>query len=180
MTRRLGVPGAAIRRDLNLDSSYIRIDVALRRGAVAGIVVVAALAWFAMPGLMLRGGATLYGVDETVECIRRNAVDQGWMVSRVRRLDESIRRHGGDDLQPVCLINVCQADHAHRILDESDQRIISVMMPCTISVYEKGGETCIGTMNGGLMGRMFGGTVAEVMGRQVAAQQKRLIQFGGP
>lgn len=149
-------------------------------GFVAGIVIVAALAWFAMPGLMLQEHASPYGVDETVERIRRNAVDQGWVVSGVRRLDESIRKHGGGDLPPVRLINVCQADHAHRILDEGDQRIVSVMMPCTISVYEKGGETYIGTMNAGLMGRMFGGTVAEVMGRQVAAQQKRFIEFAGP
>ena len=35
------------------------------------------------------------------------------------------------------------------------------MMPCTISVYEKSdGKTYIGSMNAGLLGRVFGGTVA--------------------
>ena len=39
------------------------------------------------------------------------------------------------------------------------------MMPCTISVYEKaGGNTYVATMSMKLMGKMFGGLVAEVMG----------------
>lgn len=148
-------------------------------GFIAGIVVAVTAGWFMMPGLMLQEHKSPYGVEETVERIRNSAVDEGWVVSGVRRLDESIRKHGGDQLPPVRLINVCQADHAHRILNEDDQRVVSVMMPCTISVYAKGGETYIGTMNAGLMGRMFGGTVAEVMGRRVAAQQKRFIDFAG-
>jgi len=32
-------------------------------------------------------------------------------------------------------------------------------------------------MNAGLMGKMFGGTVAQVMGDEVAAQQQKFIAF---
>ena len=52
------------------------------------------------------------------------------------------------------------------------------MMPCTISVYQKSdGYVYVGTMNARLLGTMFGGKVAEVMGGTVAAQQKKFIAF---
>jgi len=35
----------------------------------------------------------------------------------------------------------------------------------------------VGSMNAGLLGKMFGGTVAEVMGNTVAAQQQKFIAF---
>lgn len=44
---------------------------------------------------------------------------------------------------------------------------------CTISVYEKkDGRTYIASMNAGLLGKMFGGSIAEVMGDVVAKQQQ--------
>ena len=52
------------------------------------------------------------------------------------------------------------------------------MMPCTISVYQKSdGKTYIGTMNAGLLGKMFGGMIAEVMAGPVAADQQSFIAF---
>jgi uncharacterized protein (DUF302 family) len=49
-------------------------------------------------------------------------------------------------------------------------------MPCTISVYEKSdGKAYIGSMNAGLLGKMFGGTVAEIMGEKVADDQQAFI-----
>jgi uncharacterized protein (DUF302 family) len=51
-------------------------------------------------------------------------------------------------------------------------------MPCTISVYEKSdGKVYIGTMNAELLGKMFGGTVAEIMGDSVAADQRKIIEL---
>jgi hypothetical protein len=52
------------------------------------------------------------------------------------------------------------------------------MMPCTISVYTKGdGKTYIACMNPGLMGKLFGGGVSEVMAGSVAGQQSRFVAF---
>ena len=49
-------------------------------------------------------------------------------------------------------------------------------MPCTISVYEKGdGETYAPSTNAPLLGRAFGGVVAEVMGGLVAGAQERFV-----
>ncbi|MCK4843042.1 MAG: DUF302 domain-containing protein [Methylococcales bacterium] len=131
-----------------------------------------------MPGMMLTERQSPYSVDETVEKITANAKAEGWVISSIQSLHQSVKKHGGGDLSPVILINLCQANHAYNILKEDDNKVISVMMPCTISVYQKSdGHVYVGTMNARLLGTMFGGTVAEVMGGTVAAQQKKFIAF---
>ena len=110
--------------------------------------------------------------------IREAAVQKGWVVSSVARLNDSVKKHGGGELPKIRLVNLCQAHHAYKILSEDKNKKVSVMMPCTISVYEKSdGKTYIGTMNAGLLGKMFGGTVAEVMGNTVAKEQQEFIGF---
>ena len=147
-------------------------------GFFAGMVVLGAVTWKLMPGQMLNENLSPYGLEETVDLIQKNAVEAGWVVSGVVKLEASIAKHGGPAVPRTWLINLCQANHASRILKDDSDRVVSVMMPCTISVYEKSdGKTYIGSMNAGLLGGMFGGTVAEVMGEEVAAEQKGFISF---
>jgi uncharacterized protein (DUF302 family) len=150
----------------------------LLTGFAGGLLAAGAAVWLMMPGMMLKEYQSPFGVEKTVEMIKERAVAEGWVVSDVMRLNDSVSKHGGGTLPPVRLLNLCQAHHAYRILQEDGNKIVSVMMPCTISVYRKtDGKTYVGTMNAGLMGKMFGGTLAKVMGNEVAAQQKRFIAF---
>ena len=127
---------------------------------------------------MLTERASPYGIEETVAKITSNAKAENWVISSTQLLHKSVKKHGGGDLPPVILINLCQANHAYNILKEDANKVISVMMPCTISVYEKSdGHVYVGTMNAGLLGTMFGGTVAKVMGGAVAAQQHKFMAF---
>ena len=145
-------------------------------GFIAGIVLVSILGWTQMPGQMLHENQSPYPVNETVEKIKASALAEGWVVAGVKPLHKAVKKHGGYDIRPVMLINLCQADHAYNILKEDSNKVLSVMMPCTISVYQKGdGKTYIGSMNAALLGTMFGGTIAEIMGKQVAEQQQIFI-----
>jgi len=147
-------------------------------GFILGVIVAGIIGWIIMPGMMLTEQLSPYSVEQTVEKIRSNAKSEGWVISSTQPLHESVKKHGGGDLPPVILINLCQADHAYKILQEDSNKVISVMMPCTMSVYQKSdGRVYVGTMNAGLLGTMFGGTVAEVMGGTVAAQQQKIILF---
>jgi uncharacterized protein (DUF302 family) len=147
-------------------------------GLLAGIVVTALAAASLMPKLMLREQISPYGLQATVQRITNNAIAAGWVVSSVGALDESVEKHGGGELRPVRLVNLCQAQHAARILNHDPARKVSVMMPCTIAVYEKAdGTIAVGTMNAGLLGRLFGGVVAEVMGGPVAREQREFVAF---
>jgi len=146
-------------------------------GFVLGIALLGAVGWTAMPGMMLKEAVSPYGLQETVDKISENAKQAGWVVASVKPLHKSVKKHGGGDVLPVMLVNLCQANHASTILSQDADRIVSVMMPCTISVYQKqDGKTYIGYMNAGLLGQMFGGNVAKVMGT-VSQQQRGFIAF---
>ena len=147
-------------------------------GFIVGMVVLGVTGWNVMPGMMLYEIPSPYTVTETVDKISANAKAAGWVVAGVKPLHKAVKKHGGHDLSPVMLIDLCQADHAYNILKDDANKKLSVFMPCTISVYEKNnGQTFVGVMNAELLGKMFGGTIAQIMGVEVAAQQQEFIAF---
>ncbi len=152
--------------------------VSLVTGLIVGVVVTALAGWTYAPKLMVTELESPYGVEETVERIKNNAKDSDWIVPGVSSIHKSIKKHGGGELPPVMLVNICKPDYAYDILKHDENKIISLFMPCTISVYEKSdGKTYVGIMNAGLLGKMFGGTVAEVMGNKVAIDQKKFVDL---
>jgi uncharacterized protein (DUF302 family) len=154
-------------------STFIGVVV----GFVLGVSLLGVVGWNAMPGMMLQETQSPYGVDETIAKIKENALAADWVVAGVKPLHKSVKKHGGAEVLPVWLVNLCQPHHASSILQVDEDRVVSVMMPCTISVYKKqDGKTYIGYMNAGLLGQMFGGNVAEVMGT-VSGQQQSFIAF---
>jgi uncharacterized protein (DUF302 family) len=146
-------------------------------GAVAGALVLAAVVWRVAPRAMLRERPSRFGLAETVERLVAAAHAEGWTVSGVAEMEKSIREQGGRAVRPVRLVNLCHPDHAATILEEDEARIVSVMMPCTISVYEKSdGSIWVGHMRPGVLGRVFGGVVARVMAGPVARAQNDFLR----
>lgn len=136
-----------------------------------------ALGGCSLKGMMVEERVSPYGLDETVERISANAKALGWVVAGVKKLDKSIKKHGGPEVLPVRLVELCNAKHAGRIMLEDDARYASVMMPCTITVYEKSdGKTYVTNMRAGRMGSMMGGTVSTVM-EEVDADQQKMLEF---
>jgi len=150
-------------------------------GAVAALLLVGAGAFLALPRLMIHERPSPLGLDATVARITEAALAAGWVVQSVVELEKSVKKNGGGDIRPVRLVNLCEARHAAEILRHDAVRRVSVFMPCTLSVYEKAdGRAYIGTLNAGLLARLFGGVVARVMGGPVAADQARFIDFAAP
>lgn len=154
-------------------------------GLLAGLVASATLLFIGLrafaPALMLPEQRSAYPLDETVTRLTAAAKTAGWVVSSVVELEKSIEKHGGGRIRPVHLVNLCQADHAARILQDDGARRVSVLMPCTLSVYEKSdGSVWVGAMNPGLMAPLFGGVVAEVFGGAVARDQTGFLQTVAP
>lgn len=145
-------------------------------GVVAGWVTALLALWVAAPHLMIRTSESPYSVEETVSRIEAAATAKGWVVAGVKPLDQSIRVNGGPSIPPLRLVELCQASHAGALLDDDSQKKLSVMMPCTVSVYEDSeGGVHVAAMNAGLLGRAFGGEVAKVMGGDVAHDQAEII-----
>jgi uncharacterized protein (DUF302 family) len=146
-------------------------------GIVFGFALGLVFAGVFMPKLMVKEELSPLGYEETIAHIQKKVTDAGWKVSALMRLDKTLAKEG-KDVPPVASFKICQPDHAEQILLDDDARFLSVMMPCSIAVYEKtDGKTYISTMNAKLLGRMFGGTVAEVMAGPVAKETATFIQF---
>lgn len=128
--------------------------------------------------MMILEKVSPFNHDETVKKISDATKAQGWVLSGIKQLDKSITKNGGPKVLPVTLVEICNAEHAGKILLDDSSRWSSVMMPCTISVYDKSdGKTYVGFMNAPLIGSMFGGLVGEVMGGPVAEGQAKILSF---
>lgn len=144
---------------------------------VAGIAVTGAAAWNMAGGLMFKERVSPFGMEETVARIQHNieATGNGWTLSGLRNPARAVQADGGNTL-PVMMVEACSTKYSKPILNEDSVRVLSILMPCKISVYKKNdGRVYIGTMNAGLMGKMFGPLVGEVMGQVAEDQQKFVV-----
>jgi uncharacterized protein (DUF302 family) len=151
-------------------------------GFVAGLVFVMVVAMLAMSKMMFTERVSPFGLEETVARIQHNVEEDpvlkanGWALAGLRNPAKAVQNDGGNVL-PVLMVEICSTKYSGPILKDDDYRILSILMPCKISVYKKqDGKVYIGSMNAGLMGRFFGPMVGEVM-QKVAADQDRFLQF---
>ncbi|AKJ63586.1 DUF302 domain-containing protein [Kiritimatiella glycovorans] len=147
-------------------------------GLIAGAAATAALGWMMMPGMMILTHRSPYGLEKTVETLVSNYEKGGWTVQRIMNIEQSLEKQGKTGVRPVRVIKACRPDYAAEILSEPEARRVAVMMPCSIAVYEQpDGEVYVSAMNVGLVGRMFGGTIAKVMGGPVAEDEHGFTAF---
>jgi uncharacterized protein (DUF302 family) len=146
-------------------------------GFIAGIVFVGVMAFVMAMSLFFNEIESPFGVEETAARIQQNIQSlehKGWQLSGLRDPSKAVANAGGN-VPPVLLVEACSTDYSGPIMANDKTRILSILMPCTITVYKKdNGKTYIGMMNAGLMGKMFG--VGEIMGH-VAEDQKVFTTF---
>lgn len=146
-------------------------------GFIFGAVFLGVVGWSMAPDLMLREVPSPYGVEETAARIQRNIQSlsaNGWSLSGLRNPARAVAK-AGSNVPPTLLIEACSTKYSGPILKQGGTRILSILMPCTITVYKKDdGKTYIGLMNSALMGKMFG--VGEVMAK-VQKDQEQFVNF---
>ncbi len=133
-------------------------------GLVAGMILTGFLAYKSAPSMMLKEAESNYNFDRSVEVFTQTAEQMGWSIPTVHDMKETMANFGYDVLNAK-VFELCHPEHAVRILERDDERIVSSMMPCRVSIYEKSdGKTYVSWMNTAMMGNMMGGIVADVMG----------------
>lgn len=151
------------------------ILIAAGIGGFLGIFLTVIVFVAAMPSMMLQTYETTYGYDETVRLLQERIKEADWVVSGVSRMNDSLAKHGVEFGPKVTLVSLCQPEYAESVL-KSD-RYVSVMMPCKFSVWEgDDGKVYLTKMNMGLMGKLFGGNIANVMGQNVAADEEKILE----
>lgn len=147
-------------------------------GFLVGAVFFAVVAWNMAGGLMFVERASPFGMDETVARIQHNILNSGtgWTLSGLRNPARAVQIDGGNVL-PVVMVEACSTRYSGPILKDDSVRFLSILMPCKIAVYKKNdGKVYIGNMNAGLMGKMFGPLVGDIMVK-VAEDQQKFIEM---
>ncbi len=130
----------------------------------AGMLIMGFIVWFAMPSLMLVQHKSGRSYEETIAVLSDTLNrKQDWRVLTVNDYQKSTSAFG--TLDRVGSMNVCNPRYASMILANDADRGVTAFMPLAIGVYEnRKGEVYVAQLNVGLLGRMFGGTIAGVMG----------------
>ncbi len=147
-------------------------------GFIIGLVFTGFMAYNMAPSMMFEERVSPFGLEETVARIQQNIENtgNGWALAGLRNPAKAVQQDGGNTL-PVLMIEACSTKYSAPILKDDSVRFLSILMPCKISVYQKNdGKTYIGNMNSGLMGKMFGPMVGEIMGK-VAIDQANFLKF---
>jgi uncharacterized protein (DUF302 family) len=114
-------------------------------------------------GNMFLENESKYDFDITVETLKAAVEKNTWKLTAIHDLQKTMETYGAEVL-PVKVFAVCHPKHASKILEKDNERIVSCMMPCRISVYKKSdGKTYISRINPAPMAKAFGGIVEQVM-----------------
>jgi uncharacterized protein (DUF302 family) len=128
-----------------------------------------------MPGMMLNVHESRYdSVEETVKQLQLAIEEAGWKSPAVRDMRKSMAKYGVIFEGEARIVELCKADYAKQVLTSNPE--VLTLMPCAWGVYRgDDGRVYVSGMNMGLMGKMFGGTIARVMGGSVAADEKSML-----
>lgn len=104
-----------------------------------------------------------FDFDRTVEMLISEAERREWKVPAVHDLQQSLAK-SGKTVKPVKVVEICKPHYSGQMLELNDERIMSVMMPCRISVYQKDdGKTYLALLDGSSMAGGQPGKIADVM-----------------
>jgi uncharacterized protein (DUF302 family) len=134
-------------------------------GVLVGMVLMGLVVWFTMPSLMLIKHRCSRSYEDTAATLNEGLQKkQDWQVKKINDYQESTAAFAA--IERVCSMNVCNSRYASEILADDANRGVTAFMPLTIGVYEdKKGQVFVSLLNVRLLGMMFGGTIANVMGK---------------
>jgi uncharacterized protein (DUF302 family) len=144
-------------------------------GTVLGILLCGGLVAIMMPRMMLVTKESNLGFNETVAAIEQAIEDQGWSSPGTTDMNKAMAKRGVEFKPQVRLVSMCKAEYAKDVL--TTDRYVSSLMPCKMAVWEgDDGKVYVSKMNTGLMGRLFGGNIAKVMGQSVGRDEEAMLK----
>lgn len=144
-------------------------------GLACGVVLTGGAFIALMRRQMIQVHRSPHSFEDTVSRLEQAIGQSGWVLSDSKRLNDSFEKNNVFFAPKVHLVKLCEPRHATEVLQDS--RHIACLMPCTFAVYEDdSGQVWVSKMNTRLMGKVFGGTVARVMGGTVADTEEAMLQ----
>jgi uncharacterized protein (DUF302 family) len=104
-----------------------------------------------------------FNVEITIKKLLASAIQKEWQNPAIHNLQQSLAK-SGKVVRPVQVIEICKPEFSGKMLEKNHERIVSVMMPCRISVYEKDdGKAYVALINSSEMLKDMPDTIAAVM-----------------
>ncbi|OOZ13461.1 hypothetical protein BOW35_10475 [Solemya velum gill symbiont] len=130
-----------------------------------------------MGSMMIHEEESHYDYGKTVETIKANAKATGWLVPKVYNFQASMLKHNQPDPGKISVLKLCKPEIAAQMLASDNKKYVSVMMPCSVSVYEKSdGKTYVASMNMGLMSKVMGSEVGPIL-KRVSEEDAEILSF---
>jgi len=141
-------------------------------GVLWGVVVAFVFGVIYLRSALIIEEKSPLGFVETFQKLRGFAADsEGWVVKPV-----SCSLPQPKDGSRVAVMKICHGKYAARLLDAPESRGVSAMIPCSLAVYEKDGETYVARLNVKLLGELLGGTAAKVFPSRIAPDQDAMVE----
>ena len=77
-----------------------------------------------------------WNFEKTVELLAAESEKRNWTIPAIHDLQQSLAK-AGQEVRPVKVLEICKPDYSGKMLEKNDERIVSVIMPCRISIYLK-------------------------------------------
>jgi uncharacterized protein (DUF302 family) len=131
---------------------------------LTGMVLTGLIVWFAMPSLMLIKRRSKLSYEETIAFLTENLQKkQDWHVLTMNDYQKTSAEFVS--LERVGSMTICNPRYSSKILANDMDRGVTAFMPLELGIYEdKKGQVFVSQLNIGLLGMIFGGTIAEIMG----------------
>jgi uncharacterized protein (DUF302 family) len=117
-----------------------------------------------MPKMMMKSWKSKFDFDETVKALAESAPKNGWHIPEIRDLQKLWKEQGIEDAPKIKVLYFCDAKGGYAITKNDELKVMSVMMPMGVSIYETtAGEVEIAAMNISMMSGMFSGVAKETL-----------------
>ena len=127
--------------------------------------------------IMILESKSPYSYEQTIAAIQDNAKEQNWIIPKKYDFQKSMRKHNQPDCGKVSVFKLCHPEIAGKMLASDQNKFVSVMMPCSVSVYEKGdGNTYVAAMNMEMMSKVMGNEMRPILQR-VAREHEAILGF---
>ena len=101
--------------------------------------------------------------EKTVQLLTSEAERRDWKIPAIHDLRQSLAK-AGKVVNPVKVLEICKPEFTGKMLEKNDERIVSVMMPCRISIYLKeDGKTYVAMINGAALALQMPLPVRDIM-----------------
>ncbi|PLX11358.1 MAG: hypothetical protein C0594_03790 [Marinilabiliales bacterium] len=152
--------------------------VSLIFGFLLGVVFSGIAISISAGEMMVKEFVSPYNFEKTVNVMEKRINEKdGWHVTEIIDQNAEVKANGGFDIGNFKIIKYCHGGYSARMLSADDRKLIGNMMPKSFAIYEKSdGKVFVSTMNGGIMGKLFGGEIETII-EEVSLEVEQMMQF---